>query len=78
MNVKITRVVQDHLQVVCLLHVILASPALAAHVGNLLVLAVGKIFLPLVEIVIIVVIDIWVLVVLVVLRDLENDVMLFL
>ena len=55
---------------------ILASPALTADVRDLLVLAVGKVFLPLIEIVIIVVIYIWVLVVLMVFGDLENDVML--
>lgn len=76
MDVEIARVVQDHFQVVCFLHVILASPALTADVRDLLVLAVGKVFLPLIEIVIIVVIYIWVLVVLMVFGDLENDVML--
>jgi len=77
MNVEIARVVQDHFQVVCFLHVILASPALTTDVRNLLILAVGKVFLPLIEIVIIVVIYIWILVVLMVFGNLENDVMLF-
>lgn len=56
---------------------ILASPALTADMRNLLILAVGKVFLPLIEIVIIVVIYIWILIVLMFFGKLENDVMLF-
>lgn len=77
-NVEIARVVQDHFQVVSFLHVVLASPALTADVRNLLVLAIGEVLLSLVEIVIIVVIYIWILVVLMIFGELENDVMLFL